>query len=155
VTRPSRAYGTIHQTGRHPDKLQRTHVLVTGAAGGIGATSECALGPVTIAVANVGIDPNRPARTWGSIRTALSSRYPEEWDRVIGRNMRGVFLTCQARNDRMDPPLGALEGGGRPARLPTQRRRKSWGRSRLTTCAVPTARPMVAAPLPRASRSAA
>lgn len=35
-------------------------MLVTGAAGGIGATSECALGPVTIAVANVGIDPNRP-----------------------------------------------------------------------------------------------
>ena len=50
------------------------------------AAAERALGPVTIAVANAGIYPNRP----------VLDMTVEEWDRVMETNMRGVFLTCQA-----------------------------------------------------------
>jgi NAD(P)-dependent dehydrogenase (short-subunit alcohol dehydrogenase family) len=46
---------------------------------------------VTIAVANAGIYPNCP----------VLEMTPEEWDRVIETNMRGVFLTCQAAARRM------------------------------------------------------
>ena len=49
-------------------------------------SAERALGPITIAVANAGIYPNR---------TVLDLTV-EEWDCVIETNMRGVFLTCQA-----------------------------------------------------------
>lgn len=48
--------------------------------------AEGALGPVTIAVANAGIYPNTP----------VLEMTPEEWDRVMETNVRGVFLTCQA-----------------------------------------------------------
>ncbi len=48
--------------------------------------AERALGPVTVAVANAGIYPNTP----------VLEMTPEEWDRVMETNARGVFLTCQA-----------------------------------------------------------
>jgi len=48
--------------------------------------AERALGPVTVAVANAGIYPNAP----------VLEMSPEEWDRVMEINVRGVFLTCQA-----------------------------------------------------------
>src|SRR3989454_11626132 len=48
--------------------------------------AERALGPVTVAVANAGIYPNTP----------VLDMTPEEWDRVMETNVRGVFLTCQA-----------------------------------------------------------
>ena len=50
------------------------------------AGAEAALGPVTVAVANAGIYPNTP----------VLEMTPEEWDRVMETNVRGVFLTCQA-----------------------------------------------------------
>jgi NAD(P)-dependent dehydrogenase (short-subunit alcohol dehydrogenase family) len=48
--------------------------------------AEGTLGPVTIAVANAGIYPNTP----------VLEMSPDEWDRVMETNARGVFLTCQA-----------------------------------------------------------
>src|SRR5207249_4867673 len=48
--------------------------------------AEAALGPVTVAVANAGIYPNTP----------VLDMAPDEWDRVMDINVRGVFLTCQA-----------------------------------------------------------
>jgi 3-oxoacyl-[acyl-carrier protein] reductase len=50
------------------------------------AGAEEALGPVTIAIANAGIYPNTP----------VLEMAPDEWDRVMEVNARGVFLTCQA-----------------------------------------------------------
>jgi NAD(P)-dependent dehydrogenase (short-subunit alcohol dehydrogenase family) len=48
--------------------------------------AEHALGPLTVAIANAGIYPNTP----------VLEMSPEEWDRVMETNLRGVFLTCQA-----------------------------------------------------------
>lgn len=50
------------------------------------AASECALGPITVGVANAGIYPNAPV-----LEMTL-----EEWDRVMETNVRGTFLTCRA-----------------------------------------------------------
>lgn len=49
-------------------------------------SAEATLGPVTVMVANAGIYPNTP----------VLDMSPEEWDRVMETNVRGVFLTCQA-----------------------------------------------------------
>jgi 3-oxoacyl-[acyl-carrier protein] reductase len=50
------------------------------------AAADDAVGPVTVAVANAGIFPNRPVLDMAC----------DEWDRVIDTNLRGTFLTCQA-----------------------------------------------------------
>jgi NAD(P)-dependent dehydrogenase (short-subunit alcohol dehydrogenase family) len=57
-----------------------------GSVAGFVDAAERALGPVTVAVANAGIYPNTP----------VLEMTPEEWDRVMETNVRGVFLTCQA-----------------------------------------------------------
>lgn len=53
--------------------------------------AEATLGPPTIAVACAGIYPNTP----------VLDMSPDEWDRVMETNARGVFLTCQAVARRM------------------------------------------------------
>jgi NAD(P)-dependent dehydrogenase (short-subunit alcohol dehydrogenase family) len=66
-----------------------THPLDVRDARGVAAFfdgAERALGPVTVAVANAGIYPNAP----------VLEMSPEDWDRVMEINVRGVFLTCQA-----------------------------------------------------------
>ncbi len=47
---------------------------------------EAAFGPANVVVANAGIYPSSP----------VLEMDPEEWDRVMETNVRGVFLTCQA-----------------------------------------------------------
>jgi 3-oxoacyl-[acyl-carrier protein] reductase len=49
-------------------------------------SSEAALGPVTVAIANAGIYPN----------SLVLDMDVSEWDSVMETNLRGVFLTCQA-----------------------------------------------------------
>lgn len=53
--------------------------------------AEKKFGVVDIAVANAGIYPN----------TLVLDMDPEEWDRVMETNVRGIFLTCQAAARRM------------------------------------------------------
>jgi NAD(P)-dependent dehydrogenase (short-subunit alcohol dehydrogenase family) len=76
-----------------PDRVFTHAVDVSDAASveQFVAASESALGLVTIAVANAGIFPNCP----------VLDMTPDEWDRVIEINLRGVFLTCQATARRL------------------------------------------------------
>ena len=64
--------------------------------------AERALGPLTVAVANAGIYPNTP----------VLEMSPEEWDRVMETNLRGVFLTCQAA-------ARSMVGRGAPGKIIT------------------------------------
>jgi NAD(P)-dependent dehydrogenase (short-subunit alcohol dehydrogenase family) len=64
--------------------------------------AERALGPFTVAVANAGIYPNTP----------VLEMSPEEWDRVMETNLRGVFLTCQAA-------ARSMVGRGEPGKIIT------------------------------------
>ena len=64
--------------------------------------AEHALGPLTVAVANAGIYPNTP----------VLEMSPEEWDRVMETNLRGVFLTCQAA-------ARSMVGRGAPGKIIT------------------------------------
>ena len=60
------------------------------------------LGRLDIAVASAGIYPNTP----------LLELTPDEWDRVLDTNLKGVFITCQAA-------ARLMIAGGRGGRLVT------------------------------------
>src|SRR5437773_1984961 len=90
------ALGDVNEAGlsRSAARLQGAarvfgHLVDVRDAGSVQtfvAAAERTLGPVDVAVANAGIYPNCP----------VVEMTPEEWDRVMETNMRGVFLTCQA-----------------------------------------------------------
>jgi NAD(P)-dependent dehydrogenase (short-subunit alcohol dehydrogenase family) len=63
------------------------------AVEGAMARIEQELGPIAVVVANAGIYPNTP----------FLDVTEAEWDRVLGINLKGAFLTCQAAARLMTP----------------------------------------------------